>query len=88
MDNQGELTVQHRQLYSVLGGDPKGKEIQNGGHTCIYVWASQAAPAVKYPPAKAGDIRDADSIPGLGRSPGGRHGNPLQCPENPRQRGT
>ena len=27
----------------------------------------------------AGDTRDADSVPGLGRSPGGRHGNPLQC---------
>ena len=28
-------------------------------------------------PANAGDIRDAGSIPGLGRSPGGGHGNPL-----------
>ena len=29
--------------------------------------------------------RDASSIPGLGRSPGGEHGNPLQysCLENP-----
>ena len=25
----------------------------------------------------AGDIRDVDSIPGWGRSPGGGHGNPL-----------
>ena len=33
---------------------------------------------VKSPPAKAGDIRDASSIPGSGRSPGGGHGNPLQ----------
>ena len=32
---------------------------------------------VKNPPANAGDIRDVGSIPGLGRSPGGRHGNPL-----------
>ena len=32
----------------------------------------------------AGDIRDLDYIHGLGRSPGGRHGNPLQysCLEN------
>ena len=32
-----------------------------------------------------GDIKDTDSIPGLGRSPGGGHGNPLQysCLENP-----
>ena len=48
-------------------------------------WASQVAPVVKNPPANAGDIRDSDSIPGLGRSPGGGHGNPLQnsCLENP-----
>ena len=35
--------------------------------------------AVKNPPANAGDVRDAHSIPGLGRSPGGGHSNPLQC---------
>ena len=33
---------------------------------------------VKNLPVSAGDIRDTDSIPGSGRSPGGRHGNPLQ----------
>ena len=35
--------------------------------------------------ANVGDIRDAGSIPGLGRSPRGGHGNPLQysCLENP-----
>ena len=40
---------------------------------------------VKNPPANAGDIRDVGSIPGLGRSHGGGHGNPLQysCLENP-----
>ena len=32
---------------------------------------------VKNPPANAGDIGDVDSIPGVGRSPGGGHGNPL-----------
>ena len=44
---------------------------------------------VKNPPANAGDIRDAGWIPGLGRSPGGGHGNPLQysCLENPTDRG-
>ena len=37
----------------------------------------------------AGDIGDPGSIPGSGRSPGGRHGNPLQysCLENPMDRG-
>ena len=40
---------------------------------------------VKNPPTSAGDIRDMDSVPGLGRSPGGRNGKPLQCSclENP-----
>ena len=33
---------------------------------------------VKNPPANAGDIRDKSSIPGLGSSPGGGHGNPLK----------
>ena len=43
------------------------------------------AQQVKNPLANAGDIRDTGSIPGLGRSPGGTHGNPLQysCLENP-----
>ena len=44
---------------------------------------------VKNPPTKAGDTRDAGSIPGSGRSPGGGHGNPYQysCLENPMDRG-
>ena len=44
---------------------------------------------VKNTLANAGDLRDAGSIPGLGRSPGGGHGNPLQysCLENPMDRG-
>ena len=40
---------------------------------------------VKNPFANAGDERDWVLIPGLGKSPGGGHGNPLQysCLENP-----
>ena len=47
------------------------------------------APVVKNPPANAGDIRDAGSIPGSGRSPGGGYGNPPQysCLGNPMDRG-
>ena len=42
---------------------------------------------VEHPPAKAGDV---SSIPGLGRSPGGENGNPLQysCLKNSMDRGT
>ena len=45
---------------------------------------------VKNLPAKAGDIKEVGLIPGLGRSPGGRHGNPFQysCLKNPIDRGT
>ena len=51
---------------------------------------SQTALVVKNLPAIAGDFRDSDSIPGLGRFPGGSRGNPLQysCLENPMDRGT
>ena len=51
--------------------------------------ASQVALVVKKSPTSAGDLRDTGSIPGWGRSPGGGHGNPLQCSclENPIDRG-
>ena len=44
---------------------------------------------VKNLSANARDIRDVGSIPGLGGSPGGGNGNPLQhsCLENPMDRG-
>ena len=44
---------------------------------------------VKNPPANAGGRRDAVSIPGSGRSPGGGHDDPLQYSylENPMDRG-
>ena len=43
----------------------------------------------KNPLASAGDVRDMDSIPGLGRSPGGGDGYLLQysCLENSMDRG-
>ena len=56
----------------------------------VYLWASQLALVVKNPPANPGGVREAVLIPGLGRYPGGGHGNPLQysCLENnPMDRG-
>ena len=49
---------------------------------------NSVALVIKNLPAKAGDVRDAGSIPGLGRSPGEGNGNPLQhsCLENPMDR--
>ena len=44
---------------------------------------------VENPPVNAGDLRDAGSIPGSGRSPGEGKGNPLRysCLGNPMDRG-
>ena len=44
---------------------------------------------VKNSPANSGDIRDEGSVPGLGRSLRGGHGNPLQYSflENPMDKG-
>ena len=64
----------------------------------VQLWANQPALrdrralqvvlVVKNLPANAGGIRDTALIPGLGRSPGGGCGNPLQssCLENPTDR--
>ena len=55
----------------------------------MYIKASQVLLVVKNLPANAGDIKDAGSVPGWGRFPGGGHGNQLQysCLENPMDRG-
>ena len=45
---------------------------------------SQVVLAVKNSPVNAGDVRDANSVPGLGRSLGGGHVSYL---ENPMDRG-
>ena len=53
------------------------------------LFGTQSVFVVKNPPAIAGDTGVMGSIPGSGRSPGGGHGNPLQCSslENPTDRG-
>ena len=59
-------------------------ESQVKSKTIYLSYASQVVLVVKNLPANAGDIRDTGLIPGLGGSPGGGHGNPLQysCLEN------
>jgi len=51
-------------------------------------FVSQVALVVENPPANAEDVKDAGSIPGLGRSSGGGPGNPLRhsCLGNPMDR--
>ena len=50
------------------------------------MWDLPGGLGVKNPPVNAGDV---GSIPGLGRSPGGENGNPLQYSSlgNPMDRG-
>ena len=52
-------------------------------------WSIHVVVVVKNLSASAGDVRDMSLIPGLGRSSGEGHGNPLQysCLENPVDRG-
>ena len=74
--------------------------LQSVGHTELDTlkWLSMSAMAglgflevlvVKNLSVNAGDVRDTTSVPGLGRSPGGEHGNPVQysCLEHPIDRG-
>ena len=51
--------------------------------------ASQVALVVKNPSANEEDVRDVGLIPGSGRCPGERKGNPLQysSQKNPKDRG-
>ena len=50
---------------------------------------AQGVPVARYPPANAGDVKRPGFDPWSRRSPGGGHGNPLQCSclENPMDRG-
>ena len=60
-------------------GDSKKEFNKSFGNNSTSGEASQVAVVVKTPPANAGDVRDAGSVPGSGRSPAGGNGNPLQC---------
>ena len=68
---------------------PLGLSLQ--GHLPVsgdILGVSQVVRVVKNLSANAGDVRDAGSIPGSVRSPGGGNGNPLQysCLKNPMDR--
>ena len=74
--------IQKTRVTSVGREDPLEKEMAT--HSSIL-----ASQVVKNLPGNAGDIKDSDSIPGSGRSPGGGQGIPLQysCLGNPMDRG-
>ena len=73
-------------------GQEDGKTGGFASHICLHYWEKQMpfwlpswCSLVKNPPANAGDL---GLKPGLGRSPEGGNGNPLQysCLENPMDR--
>ena len=86
-------------ITDVVGPLGQATEIENfgtvvcaGGGVCGGegdIFASQVVLVVENPLANAGDMGDMGSIPGLGKSPGVRKGNPLQysCLENSTDRG-
>ena len=53
--------------------------------TSVFLWLSLGFPDSSDGKESVYSVGDPGSIPGLGRSPGGGHGNPLQysCLENP-----
>ena len=80
----GEITFKFR-LRGLEGRVPHAEEV---AWRMSLAGASQVALGVKKLPASVGSIRDSGLISGLGRSPGGGHGSPLQysCMENPMDR--
>ena len=80
MENRREIPQNIKTIIKSSNSTPRYLSEENTNSR-----TSQVALVVKNPPANAGDVRDVGLIPGLARSPGGGHGNPLQytCLENP-----
>ena len=88
--NLGEdACCQARGVPSTLVGPSSWNRVSHSYYGMYRIFrASQVVLVAKSLPANARDIRDAGSVPGLGRSPGEGHDNPLQysCLENPMER--
>ena len=69
-----------------MGSQTVTELIDNSFHLYLSLWGFSGGSAVKNLPVSAGD---SGSIPGLGRSPRGGNGKPLQysCLRNPMDRG-
>ena len=69
--------------------NPWGHKESNTTERVTHLWVSKVALVVWNLPANVGHARDTDLIPASGRSPGGGHGNRLQCSclENSMDRG-
>ena len=88
MSHKGSLSTRVGSLFFLQRIFPTQESIWDRLHCrwILYQLSYQGSPVVKNLPANSGDL---GLIPGLGRSPAGQHGNPLQysCLENPMDRG-
>ena len=88
----GVHTEANQQSLSLISCSETSRRCSKYLQTSSTVWEPNSFPgdiSGKEPAASAGDIREAAPIPGLGRSPGGGHGHPLQYSflESPTDRG-
>ena len=83
MNMDAQVSVQGS-VFTTFKYIPRSGIAESYGHSRLPRWQSG-----KNPPANVGDAEDMGSVPGLGRSPGGGNGNPLQysCLENSMGRG-
>ena len=85
--NKGQISYG---LWHVQASGEDGELQKHREKARTQIWDhAEMALALKTLPASAGDLRKVGSVPGSRRSPGGRHGNPLQysCLKNPMDRG-
>ena len=85
---QGDDKGQGSLVCYSLQGLKESDTIEGLNNNDAFTMGFPSVTSVKNPAANAGDLRVMDSIPGLGRSFGEGHSNPLQysCLENSRDR--
>ena len=84
MENRREIPQNIKTIIKSSNSTPRYLSEENTNSR-----TSQVASVGKESACTAGDAQDMGLIPGLARSPGREHGNPLQysCLENPMDRG-
>ena len=88
--SESEVAQSCLTLRDPMDCSPPGSSVHGIFQAKVLEWAMATAIAlVNNPPVSAGDVRDTSSVPRSGRSPGERHGNPLQYSflKNPMDRG-
>ena len=77
--SESEVAQSCLTLRDPMDCSPPGSSVPGILQATVLEWAMPSPIAlVNNPPVSAGDVRDTSSVPRSGRSPGERHGNPLQ----------